>query len=259
LVTGAAGDIGRAVASRLVGAGASVALADHPSAHPRLLETRATCLDLGGSAAVEIFEFDVSDDDEVERALDRIATALGIPSLVFNNAGLQGDFVPVHKYPIADARRLFDVNVIGALNVLKATASLMIEFGSDGAVVNSASMAGVAGAPNMAAYSASKAAVIGLTLSAAKDLAPHGIRVNAISPAFIGPGRMWTRQVEAQAMAGSQYYGTDPADVAEQMISQVPLRRFGTLEEVASSVVFLLSDDASYLTGVNLEIAGGAR
>jgi NAD(P)-dependent dehydrogenase (short-subunit alcohol dehydrogenase family) len=120
-------------------------------------------------------------------------------------------------------------------------------------------MAGVAGAPNMAAYSASKAAVIGLTLSAAKDLAPHGIRVNAISPAFIGPGRMWTRQVEAQAMAGSQYYGTDPADVAEQMISQVPLRRFGTLEEVASSVVFLLSDDASYLTGVNLEIAGGAR
>jgi len=92
----------------------------------------------------------------------------------------------------------------------------MIEHGSVGSVVNSASMAGVAGAPNMSAYSASKAAVIGLTLSAAKDLAPHGIRVNAVSPAFIGPGRMWTRQVEAQAIVGSQYYGTDPDEVAAQ-------------------------------------------
>ncbi|CAN5844539.1 MAG: SDR family oxidoreductase [Acidimicrobiia bacterium] len=135
----------------------------------------------------------------------------------------------------------------------------MIEHGSVGSVVNSASMAGVAGAPNMSAYSASKAAVIGLTLSAAKDLAPHGIRVNAVSPAFIGPGRMWTRQVEAQAIVGSQYYGTDPDEVAAQMIGQVPMRRFGTVGEVASSVMFLLSDDASYVTGVNLEIAGGAR
>jgi NAD(P)-dependent dehydrogenase (short-subunit alcohol dehydrogenase family) len=259
LVTGAAGDIGRAVAVRLASAGALIALADHGSSHGRLLETREACLKLGTSPRVEMIEFDVSDEHEVAGALDRVAATIGISSLVFNNAGVQGEFVPVQNYPIADARRVFEVNVIGALNVLIAASRRMIEHGSEGSVVNSASMAGVAGAPNMSAYSASKAAVIGLTLSAAKDLAPHGIRVNAISPAFIGPGHMWTRQVEAQAMAGSQYYGTEPDEVAEQMISQVPMRRFGTLDEVASSVTFLLSDDASYLTGVNLEIAGGAR
>jgi NAD(P)-dependent dehydrogenase (short-subunit alcohol dehydrogenase family) len=259
LVTGAGGDIGRAVAARLVSAGAAIALADHPSAHGQLLEARHACLDLGTSPQVEMIEFDVSDEAEVMGALDEVAATLGIPTLVFNNAGIQGEFAKIQNYPISDARRVFEVNVIGALNVLTSVSRRMIEHGSGGSVVNSASMAGVAGAPNMSAYSASKAAVIGLTLSAAKDLAPHGIRVNAISPAFIGPGGMWTRQVEAQAMVGSQYYATDPDKVAEQMIGQVPMRRFGTLGEVASSVMFLLSDDASYLTGVNLEVAGGAR
>jgi NAD(P)-dependent dehydrogenase (short-subunit alcohol dehydrogenase family) len=259
LVTGAAGDIGRAVAVRLASAGALIALADHGSAHGRLLETREACLKPGTSPRVEMIEFDVSDEHEVAGALDQVAATIGISSLVFNNAGVQGEFIPVQNYPVSDARRVFEVNVIGALNVLSAASRRMIEHGSEGSVVNSASMAGVAGAPNMSAYSASKAAVIGLTLSAAKDLAPHGIRVNAISPAFIGPGRMWTRQVEAQAMVGSPYYSTDPDEVAAQMIGQVPMRRFGTLDEVASSVTFLLSDDASYLTGVNLEIAGGAR
>ena len=119
-------------------------------------------------------------------------------------------------------------------------------------------MAGVGGAPNMAGYSASKAAVIGLTKSSAKDLAPFNIRVNAISPAFIGPGAMWDRQVELQASAGSQYFSADPAEVATQMISTIPMRRFGSLEEVASVVEFLLSPAASYLTGVNIEISGGS-
>ena len=119
-------------------------------------------------------------------------------------------------------------------------------------------MAGVTGAPNMSAYSATKAAVIGLTKSAAKDLAPLGIRVNAVSPAFIGPGRMWDRQVAAQAAAGSQYYATDPAVVAEQMLAMIPLRRCGSPEEVGRVVAYLLSDAASYLTGINVEIAGGS-
>src|SRR4029078_13482086 len=112
--------------------------------------------------------------------------------------------------------------------------------GAGGAVVNIASMAGVSGAPNMAAYSASKAAIIGLTKAAAKDLAPKGIRVNAVSPAFVGPGRMWDTQVARQAAAGSQYYATDPDAVATQMIGMVPLRRYGSAHEVASAVAFLL-------------------
>ena len=79
-----------------------------------------------------------------------------------------------------------------------------------------------------------------------------------MSPAFIGPGAMWDRQVDLQASTPSPYYSDDPATVADEMIGQVPMRRVGTVEEVASVVTFLLSDDASYLTGVDIEIAGGA-
>jgi len=144
------------------------------------------------------------------------------------------------------------------MTVLAAVGRAMIEGGAGGSVVNIASMAGVSGAPNMPAYSASKAAVIGLTKAAAKDLAPNGIRVNAVSPAFVGPGRMWDAQVERQAAAGSQYYATDPDEVAAQMIDMVPMRRYGSADEVATVVAFLLSDDSSYVTGVNVEVSGGS-
>ena len=100
--------------------------------------------------------------------------------------------------------------------------------------------------------------MVGLTKAAAKDLAPRGIRVNAVSPAFIGPGCMWDTQVARQAAAGSQYYATDPPEVAEQMIGLVPMRRYGSAREVATVVAFLLSDDASYVTGVNVEVSGGS-
>jgi NAD(P)-dependent dehydrogenase (short-subunit alcohol dehydrogenase family) len=144
------------------------------------------------------------------------------------------------------------------MSVLAAVARSMIAAGAGGAVVNVASMAGVSGAPNMPAYAASKAAVIGLTKAAAKDLAPSGIRVNAVSPAFIGPGRMWETQVAGQAAASSQYYATDPETVGAQMTGMVPMRRCGSVREVATVVAFLLSGDASYLTGANVEISGGS-
>ena len=124
-------------------------------------------------------------------------------------------------------------------------------------MVNTASMA-KGGAPNMAAYSASKAAVVALTKTAAKDLAPDSIRVNSVSPAFIGPGLMWDRQVQLQADTPSQYFADDPDEVAAQMIGSVPLRRYGSLDEVAAAVLFLLSDDASYITAFDIEISGGA-
>ena len=109
----------------------------------------------------------------------------------------------------------------------------------------------------MIAYSASKFAVIGITQTAAKDLAPYHIRVNALSPALIGPGIMWTRQTELQAGVGSQYFDADPKVVEQQMINSVPMRRLGSLEEVASGVAFLMSEEASYITGFNLELTGG--
>jgi NAD(P)-dependent dehydrogenase (short-subunit alcohol dehydrogenase family) len=252
LVTGAAGDIGRAVVARLATRGYRLALADHPSAEDGLALTAESTRRLGAETASATF--DVTDEHAVATALAELGPFGGL----VNNAGYQGVFATVQDYPLDDARRVLEINVLGAMIVLAAASRAMIEQGAGGAIVNVASMAGVSGAPNMPAYSASKAAVVGLTRAAAKDLAPAGIRVNAVSPAFIGPGRMWDRQVAAQAAAGSQYYASDPAVVAEQMIAMVPLRRYGSPNEVAATVDFLLSDDASYVTGVNLEVAGGS-
>jgi NAD(P)-dependent dehydrogenase (short-subunit alcohol dehydrogenase family) len=243
LVTGAAGDIGTAIAEVLAQRGHGLVLADHPDATERLDEL---CRRLGA----ECVPFDVTDEAAVTATVD----GLGVLGGLVNNAGYQGVFTSVDRYPLEDARRVLEVNVLGVLTVLAAAARGM----TGGAVVNVASMAGVSGAPNMPAYSASKAAVIGLTKSAAKDLAPKGIRVNAVSPAFIGPGRMWDMQVARQAAAGSQYYAADPDEVATQMIGMVPLRRYGSVHEVATVVAFLLSDDASYVTGMNVEVSGGS-
>jgi NAD(P)-dependent dehydrogenase (short-subunit alcohol dehydrogenase family) len=256
LVTGAAGDIGRATAMLLAERGWQVALTDHPRAADGLARTAEACS--GRGLGVWSGTADVTDDAAVSEAVRTCSEALGTPTGVFANAGLQGRFERIDRYPVDELRALLDVNVTGVFAVLSAAAATMVTAGRGGAAVLTASMAGVTGAPNMSAYSATKAAVIGLAKSAAKDLAPVSVRVNSVSPGFIGPGRMWERQVAAQAEAGSQYYGTDPATVAEQMRALIPMRRCGTTEEVARVVAFLLSDEASYLTGINVEIAGGS-
>lgn len=258
LVTGAAGNIGRAVAIALATRGAVVVAADHPGAAAALEDTRDMCRGANPTTTPATVTFDVTDSQAVEAVLSDAAAANGTPSLVFNNAGYQGAFANIIDYAAADLQRVLNVNVAGVFYVLQHSARLMREAGRPGVIVNTASMAGVGGAPNMPAYSASKAAVIGLTKSAAKDLAPFGIRVNALSPGFIGPGVMWDGQVEKQAAVDSQYYASTPDAVAAQMIGQIPLRRYGSLDEVAKAALFLLSDDSSYVTGINLELSGGA-
>jgi len=256
LVTGAAGDLGSAAAAALGADGWALLLADHPSQTARLGKTREACAASGALTAVATF--DVTDHDAVWRAVGNFAKQHAAPAAVIANAGIQGELTPVQDYDVAVARRVLDVNVIGVFNVLAATARLMIESGTAGSVIATASMAGVNGAPNMPAYSASKAAVIGLAKAASRDLAPHGIRVNAISPGFIGPGKMWDVQVARQAAAGSQYYGSEAKIVERQMIEAIPLRRYGSPTEVAGVIAFLAGERSSYLTGVNIEIAGGA-
>ena len=243
-------------ALRLSEAGAVVIACDHPSAIDRLDDTVAACAAAGGSLVS--VTFDVTDVDATRSVIQSAISEVGTPDRVFNNAGVQGAFAPTHQYPLADAAKVIDINVTGALNVMVVASEAMVASGLNGAIVNTASMAGVTGAPNMVAYSASKAAIIAMTKSAAKDLAPHGIRVNAMSPAFIGPGTMWDRQVELQAAAGSQYFPSDPAQVAEIMISSVPMRRYGAMDEVVDVLMYLLSDRSSYVTGVNIEVSGGA-
>jgi NAD(P)-dependent dehydrogenase (short-subunit alcohol dehydrogenase family) len=256
IVTGAAGDIGRATSLVLAAAGWTLAITDHPLAAAGLNDTHQLLAATG--ASVWSSACDVTDDDAVASLVASCVSSVGVPAGLFNNAGYQGRFAALPGYPPDDLRKVLEVNVVGVFQVLQHVARAMIDGQVAGAIVNTASMAGVGGAPNMPAYSASKAAVIGLTKSAAKDLAPSGIRLNAISPAFIGPGKMWDNQVASQAATKSQYYAHDPAAVAEQMIAMVPLRRYGSVDEVAAVVEFLLSEKASYVTGQNIEITGGS-
>jgi NAD(P)-dependent dehydrogenase (short-subunit alcohol dehydrogenase family) len=256
LVTGAAGDLGRAASVALAADGWSLLIADHPAQAQRLEATREACAPHATTVVADTF--DVTDSDAVQRAFDMLGARNGVPSCVVACAGVQGEFTPLQGHGIEAFRRVLDVNVVGVFNTVKVAANLMIGSSTRGSIVAMASMAGVNGAPNMPAYVASKAAVIGLTKAASRDLAPHGIRVNAVSPGFIGPGAMWDNQVARQAAAGSQYFADDPAAVAAQMITAIPLRRYGSPDEVADVVCFLAGEHSSYLTGVNIEIAGGA-
>ncbi len=254
MVTGAAGDIGSTTAVRLAAAGARVVLADLSNEVTSVAE-RCAAANTGVDPVTAVF--DVTSDTDVHRAFDDL-TARGITAdLLFNNAGYQGQIGNIVDYDAVDFRRVLEINVTGVFLVLQRFATSLIAAGRPGAIVNTASMAH-GGAPNMVAYSASKAAVIALTKTAAKDLAHHSIRVNSVSPAFIGPGEMWERQVRLQAETPSQYFSDRPDDVAAQMIESVPLRRYGSLEEVAAVVEFLLSDGASYITAFDIEVSGGA-
>lgn len=255
LITGAAGDIGRATAVRLAAAGCRVVIADVGEVADGLQATGAACVAVDAGSDPLQLSFDVTNEAQVEAAFAELARQGITADLLFNNAGVQGPFANTLDCDAADFRQVLEVNVVGAFIVLKHFAAALA--GRGGAAVNTASMA-KGGAPNMVAYSASKAAVVAMTKSAAKDLAPQSIRVNSISPAFIGPGAMWDRQVELQANTPSQYFSDDPEVVADQMISSVPMRRYGSLDEVAAVVQFLLSDEASYITAFDIEVSGGA-
>lgn len=250
LITGGGGDIGLATAKYLAEEGARIALVDIQ----KLDEAARVLSDL--NATVYTYQCDVTDYDAVTRMVESAVKDLGRIDFLFNNAGIQGEFAKIHTYPPDDFAKVIQVNLIGAFHVLRAVSAHMVEQGG-GAIVNTASMAGVAGPVNMAAYGASKAAIIGLTWTAAKDLAPYKVRVNAISPGFMGPGFMWDRQVDLQAAADSQYYDSDREVVARQMVDEVPMRRYGAIEEIPPTVAYLLSDESSYSTGINIKLSGG--
>ena len=158
------------------------------------------------------------------------------------------------------------VNVTGMFIVLKTVASTMskntprtLKDGrtTRGSIVNTASVAGLRCTPAMVAYASSKAAVLAMTVACSKDLAPEMIRVNAVSPALIGPGYMWDRQNELHAEVDSPYFANDKETVAKNKVNSVPMKRLGGVDEVVDTVCFLLGDSSSYTTGANLTVDGG--
>ena len=199
----------------------------------------------------------------------------------FNNAGIQGDMAPVHQQSSEVFRKVIEVNVVGTFFGLKHVSAAMADSGG-GVIVNSASLAGMVGPRYMAAYAASKHAVIGLTKTAAKDLAASGVRVCAVSPGLV-EGHMWATQVEGKARCdiltttgtvviyttkvvyGVLYIPGECREVSEKekremenhLLAGTPLGRLGQLSEVANAVLFLCSEEASYLTGTVLTVDGG--
>lgn len=231
VLTGGCGQIGRATATRLAREGARLFLVDRDEAplEEALAALRATGADAAGLAG------DVSDGAFV-RAYAEAASAFaggGVDGF-FNNAGIEGPVAPVHEVDEADFDAVVAVNLRGVFLGLKEMVPRMAE---GGAIVNAGSTASVTGTPNLTPYVATKHAVLGLTRCVAVEAAPRGVRVTAVCPGGI----------ESRMMSSiASRFG---ADADERILGSIPAARYGTVEEVAAMVAFLLSDDASYVSG----------
>ncbi len=232
-ITGGAMGIGLAVATRLVRSGARVALWDRD---PAALAAAKAALGAGTLA----YELDVSDADAVDRVTTETAVALGGIDVLVCSAGITGPNVTLADYPVADWKRVFDVNVHGVFLCNRAVVPQM-QRKDYGRIVNIASVAGKEGNPNASAYSASKAAVIGLTKSLGKELAKSNIRVNCVTPAAV-------RTAIFDQMTQQHI---------DFMLSKIPLGRFGTVDEIASLVCWLASEECSFSTGAVFDLSGG--
>jgi len=233
VVTGGAAGIGLAVAERLAASGAKVALWDRDE---RALRNAAA--KLGGGATAQAL--DVTDDRAVDAAAQATAAGFGGIDVLVCSAGITGPNATTWEYPVDAWRQVFDVNVHGLFYCNRAVVPIMRK-GGYGRIVNIASVAGKEGNPNAPAYSASKAAVIGLTKSLGKELAKTEIRVNCVTPAAV-------RTAIFDQMTQQHI---------DFMLSKIPLGRFGTVEEIAALVCWLASEDCSFATGAVFDASGG--
>jgi NAD(P)-dependent dehydrogenase (short-subunit alcohol dehydrogenase family) len=228
IVTGGTSGIGAGIAARLATEGARVSLWDRDA--DALTNTQAA-----HKAAV-----DVADTAAVQRAATDTVSALGKIDILVACAGITGPNASVWEYPTAEWDRVIDVNLNGVFYCNRAVVPHMLRNGY-GRIVNIASIAGKEGNPNAAAYSASKAGVIGLTKSLGKELANTNVRVNCVTPAAV--------RTPLFAQMTQQHI--------DFMLSKIPLGRFGEIDEIASLVCWLSSEECSFSTGAAFDISGG--
>jgi NAD(P)-dependent dehydrogenase (short-subunit alcohol dehydrogenase family) len=233
VVTGGAAGIGLAVAKRLAASGAVVSLWDRDE---RALAAAQQAI--GGDTDVQAF--DVADHEAVARAAQAADDALGGIDVLVCSAGITGPNTTTWEYPIEAWRQVFDVNVHGLFYCNRAIVPIM-RSRDYGRIVNVASVAGKEGNPNAPAYSASKAAVIGLTKSLGKELAKTGIRVNCVTPAAV-------RTAIFDQMTQQHI---------DFMLSKIPMGRFGSVDEIAALVCWLASEECSFATGAVFDASGG--
>jgi NAD(P)-dependent dehydrogenase (short-subunit alcohol dehydrogenase family) len=238
LVTGGGGGIGRAIAQRLARDGMSIAVLDRDGA-----AATTAAAEVDGLAVIA----DVTLEDEVGRAVDLTLSRFGQIDLLVNNAGICWTG-PALDMPLETLQAMLRVNVEGVFIVSRVVLPHMIAR-RVGSVVNLASWAGKTGNAYFAGYSASKFAVIGLTQALAREMAPHGIRVNAICPGIVVDTAM-RGALEAQ----QQQYGLPQTAEREKLI---PLGRVSVPDDVARVVAFLTSDEAAYITGEAINLSGG--
>lgn len=241
VITGGAGGIGKAVATQFLDEGAKVLLVDMNEDALKDVKN-----DLSGD--VYTFKADVTKEDDVKGYVKEAEDKLGGIDVFFNNAGIDGKFAMITEQESSDVDAVLGVNVKGVFHGLKHVMPVMEKNGG-GAIVNTASVAGLIGAPGMSPYIASKHAVIGLTKTAALEAVDKGIRVNSVCPAPVDTNMM--RSIE-------KGMNPDNAEAAkEQQSAAVPMGRYAEAEEIANLVLFLASDKASYITSSHYTIDGG--
>ncbi len=237
LVTGASGGIGACIVKELAKNGISVAI--HYNSSKQKADELVSEIKALGDVSAKSYKCDIRDNAKVKDMIDEIVKDFGKIDFVVNNAGVALD-AQIIKMPETYFDDTIAINVKGTWNTIKHALPYMIEQGS-GSIVNISSIAGVIGNFGQSAYATSKAAVLGMTKTVAKETATKGIRVNAVAPGFIEVG------MSAQI----------PDKLREKLVMQIPMQRQGKGEEIAKAVLFLLSDAASYITGQTLEVNGG--
>ncbi|MFA7173286.1 MAG: 3-oxoacyl-[acyl-carrier-protein] reductase [Kiritimatiellia bacterium] len=235
VVTGAARGIGRAIAEDLAGRGADVVVCD---LQKEWLAESVAAIEAKGRKSLAV-AVDVGDSDAVNTCIKEVMEKFGRIDIMVNNAGITKDTLLI-RMSDQDWDDVMRVNLKGTFLFSRAVARPMMKQRS-GTIVNIASIIGLIGNAGQANYAASKAGVIALTKSTAKELASRGVRANAIAPGFIS-----SKMTDALSQ-----------DVRDQMLANIPMARFGEPEDIAKAVAFLASDEASYVTGQCLSVNGG--
>jgi len=235
IVTGAARGIGKSIAIKLALAGANVVIAD---VEEEIAKSTAREISQKGSEALPV-RVDVSSLSSVEEMVKKTLDKFGRIDILVNNAGVTRDAL-VMRMKEEDWDLVLDVNLKGAFNCIKAVSPIMVKQRC-GKIVNIASIVGIIGNAGQANYSASKGGLIALTKTCARELASRQINVNAVAPGFIE-----TSMTERL-----------PAEVKERLSSQIPFGKIGKPEDVASAVLFLVSEEADYITGEVVKVDGG--
>ena len=239
LVTGGTSGIGRDTAVLFAKAGAKVVVAGRREQAGQ--ETVELIRAAGGDGL--FVKADVSKTSEVEALIQKVVEKFGRLDLAFNNAGIEGVWVPIIQQSEEDWDRTININLKGVWLCLKYEIKQMLKQGGGGAIVNMASVTGLIGSAGAAAYTASKHGVMGLTKAAALETARSGIRINAVCPAVI------------ETSMAERLFGAPP--VHKKVLSYHPIGRFGKTTEVAEAIVWMCSDRASFMTGQSLVLDGG--